>query len=82
MYLLPVVLKKNKFFFRRFFPDEKVFPGFEFSQLNMFPVIQTCTPHGLFVNFEAVGFYQNEFKIEGDTSAPDTPGVSGNLGRK
>jgi len=75
------VFKEDQAFTGRFFPNKKIFPGVELSQFNKLPVIQSRTPYGFFIDFKPIGLNENEFCAEGDASAPDTPGVTRNLGR-
>lgn len=82
MELFTVVFKKDELISFRFFFDEEIFPRFKFFQLYKLPVIQTCTSYGLFVDLKSIRFDENEFSIERDASAPDTPGITGYLRRK
>ena len=82
MKFLTVILVKEKLIPLGPFPDKKIFPGIKLLKGHVLPVIKACAPHGLLRNIEAVRFNENELKVKSDASAPDTPGITGNLRRK
>ncbi len=82
MKTLTVIFEEDKFFPRRFLFDQEIFPRIKLSQLDILPVIKARAADSFFIYFKTIGLDENKFKIESNTSAPDTPGISGNFRRK
>lgn len=60
---------------------EEGVPALKFLEAHVLPVVEPSAADGLLGDVEAVGLDEDEFGVQRHASAPDAPGVTGNLGR-
>lgn len=60
---------------------QKIMPRFVLAQCDVFPVVQTCTPHRFFRYVKTIWLDQNKLHIQCNTGPADGACVPGNLRR-
>ena len=73
--------EEEEFIARRSFGLKKGIEVVVFGEFDILPVVETSASDGLFANIKGKGVNEDQAHAEGDASAPDTPGVTGNFGR-